>query len=281
MPVYKAEAIVIRRTNLGEADRVVTLFCRDQGKLAAAAKGARKPGSRFAGRLELFSSVRVLLAVGRTLDVVSQVEVVDAFGALRDDLGRLGHAALAVELVDRATADRESAPELFGSLQAALELVRSGDPEQAALWFTTRLLVHSGYAPATDHCQVCGKPVHSAVFSSALGGVLCEAHANRDLDAVMASASALRTIGHLPHLAPEGVGRLVLDGRLRGEVGGLLYRYVEYRLETKLKSLSVIRKTTGNHRGGRGDRSMRENADRLPHPPDAASPGRRERARGE
>lgn len=255
MPVYKAEAIVIRRANLGEADRVVTLFCRDQGKVAAAAKGARKPGSRFAGRLELFSSVRVLLAVGRTLDVVSQVEVVDSFRALGDDLGRLGHAALAVELVDRATADREPAPELFENLKAAFRLMASGDPEQAAQWFTTRLLLHSGYAPVTDHCQVCGKAIHNgAAFSSALGGVLCEAHAHRDLDAVMVSASALRTLGDLPRLAPEAVGQLKLNGQLRGEVGGLLYRYVEYRLETKLKSPGVIRKMAETPRSSAGEK---------------------------
>src|SRR6266849_1163269 len=116
MPVYKAEAIVLRRTNLGEADRIVTLFCRDQGKVAAVAKGARTPKSRLSGRLELFSHVRLLLAVGRTLDVVSQVDVVHAHSLLRGDLERLGFAAFAIELTDRATADREPAPEIFESL---------------------------------------------------------------------------------------------------------------------------------------------------------------------
>lgn len=243
MPVYKAEAIVVRRTNLGEADRVVTLFCRDQGKVAAAAKGARKPTSRFAGRLELFSHVRGLLAVGRTLDVVSQVEVVNAFGALREDLTRLSYAAFAAELVDRATADREPAPELFGTLRTALDLMQTGDPEQVALWFTARLLLHSGYAPVTDHCQVCRTSVRGdAVFSSALGGALCERDQHRDPEAATVSAAALRTIGQLLHLQPSAVGGLVLDRPLRVEVSGLLQRYAEYRLEIRLKSPLVIQK---------------------------------------
>lgn len=246
MPVYKAEGIVLRRANLGEADRLVTLFCRDQGKLTAAAKGARKPKSRFGGRLELFSHVRVLLAVGRTLDVVSQVEVANAFGALREDLDRLAYAAFAVELADRATADREPAPDLFRNLQTALDLMQTGDPQLVALWFSARLLVLSGYAPVTDHCQVCDRPVRSgAVFSHALGGVLCETDHHRDPDAVMASAGALRAMGYLLHLRPEVLSRLVLDRRLRTEVGGLLQRYVEYRLEAKLKSPLVIQKLTG------------------------------------
>lgn len=252
MPVYKAEGIVIRRANLGEADRLITLFCRDQGKVAAVAKGARKLKSRFAGRLELFSHVRVLLAVGRTLDVVSQVEVADAFGSLREDLSRLGFAAYAVELVDRATADREPAPEIFNTLRVALDLMQHADPELVALWFAVHLLAHSGYAPATDRCQVCGRPVEGgAPFSHALGGVLCEADHHRDPDAVGASAGALRVMAYLQDAEPSALGRLVLDRRQRAEAGGLLQRYAEYRLETKLKAPGVIQKLGRTQRNGR------------------------------
>lgn len=258
MPVYKAEAIVIRRINLGEADRLVTLFCRDQGKVTVAAKGARKPKSRFAGRLELFSHVRTLLAVGRTLDVVSQVEVVDAFAPLRTDLDRLGHAAFIVELADRATADREPAPEIFKTLRMALELVQTTDPETVALWFAGQILVHSGYTPVTDRCQVCGRPVRrAATFSYALGGTLCGDDSHRDPGAVTASAAALRAIGYLLHAQPATLRRLVMDRHLRTEVGGLLQRYAEYRLEVRLKSPPVIQKllrTGTRERGSRGTR---------------------------
>src|SRR5439155_580491 len=177
MPVYKAEGIVIRRANLGEADRLVTLFCLDHGKVTVAARGARKMKRRFVGQV----------------------------------------------------------------------------------------LVHSGYAPTTDACQVCGKPVRNgAAFSHALGGVLCEADRPRDPDAVMASAGALRAIGYLLHSQPEVLARLVLDPRQRAEVSGLLQRYLEYRLETKLKSLQVIRKITGmREQGNAGTRKI--NSGHLSH----------------
>jgi len=259
MPVYKAEGIVIRRANLGEADRLVTLFCRDQGKLAAVARGARKPKSRFAGRLEPFSHVRVLLAVGRTLDVVAQVEVVDTFTPLREDLDRLGFAAFAVELVDRATADREPSPGIFQALRAALELMERADPELVALWFTLRLLEDTGYAPGIDRCQVCGRPVQGgALFSPALGGVLCEADHHRDPDAIAASAGTLRVMGYLQRAEPAALGRLVVARRLRTEAGGLLQRYAEYRLETKLRSPRVIQRlarTGTRDRGNTGTRN--------------------------
>jgi DNA repair protein RecO (recombination protein O) len=241
MPVYKAEAIVLRRTNLGEADRIVTLFCRDQGKVAAVAKGARRQQSRLSGRLELFSHVRVLLAVGRTLDVISQVEVVHTHSLLRGDLDRLGFAAFAVELTDRATADREPAPEIFESLCGALELMQAADPQLVALWLVARLLVHTGYAPVTDRCQVCGRTVRgAAAFSSALGGTLCEADRPRDPDAILVSSAALHMVRGLLHAPLPALGTLTPERRLRSEVGGLLQRYAEYRWETKLKSPGVI-----------------------------------------
>src|SRR5574341_1723464 len=107
MPVYKAEGIVLRRVNLGEADRIVTLLTREYGRLSAVAKGARKPKSRFVGRLELFTHLRGLLAQGRTLDVVSQVEVVDPFPAVRTDLGRMSAASFVAEVTDRALPERD------------------------------------------------------------------------------------------------------------------------------------------------------------------------------
>lgn len=241
MPVYKVEAIVIRRTNLGEADRIVTLFTRDQGKISAVAKGARKPGSRFAGRLELFTHLRALLAHGRTLDVVSQVEVIDPFAAIRADLGRLGAASLVAELTDRATPEREAQPALYTTLRVALRLVASGDAQLAAMWYAAQVLVLSGYAPIVDRCVICGRPLpRGAVFSLGLGGALCATDRARDADAIPASAVALAAIGFLREAPAGALGRVTLDRRQRAEVEGLLRRYLEYRLEARLRSPPVI-----------------------------------------
>lgn len=241
MPVYKTEAIVIRRANLGEADRLVTLFARDRGKIAVVAKGARKPKSRFAGRLELFTHLHALLAVGRSLDVVSQVEVVEPFAQVRTDLGRLGYASFVAEVTERATADREPAPDLFAALRAALTMVGEGDAEVAAMWYAARTLVLIGYAPVVERCVVCSRKLsESATFSCALGGALCERDRSRDLQGIPASAGALRAIAFLLAATPQVLPRLIVGRQQRVEVAGLLHRYLEYRLETKLRSPLVI-----------------------------------------
>jgi len=247
MPVYRAEAIVIRRGNLGEADRIVTLYTREYGKLAAAAKGARKPGSRFAGRLELFTQLRMLLGVGRTLDVVSQVEVIEPFAAIRGDLGRMGAASLIVEVADRATPEREPYPAFYRVLREALGLTARGDAQLAAIWFVAQVLALSGYAPVVDRCAVCGRPLKgAAAFSVALGGALCAADRGRDPEAVPVSAVALAAIGFLGEAQPTALQRITLDRQRRAEVETLLRRSVEHRFEVRLRSPLIIARMMGS-----------------------------------
>src|SRR5215472_14024187 len=85
---YRTEAIVLRRKDIGEADRILTLFTPQLGKVRAVAKGIRKPRSRKAGHLELFTCTRLLLAVGRDLDIITQAEGLEPYRPLRDDLLR-------------------------------------------------------------------------------------------------------------------------------------------------------------------------------------------------
>jgi len=243
MPLYKAEAIVLRRANLGEADRVVTLFTRERGKLTAAAKGARKPKSRFAGRLELFTHLRVLLAVGRTLDVISQVEVIDPFAWLRQDLMQMGHASLVTEALDRSTADREPSAELFGLMRTSLELIRDGQGELATIWFLSQLLHAIGYGPTLERCVVCGRALAGpALFSYGLGGALCGHDRARDPSAVELTPVVRKTLGFFFQATPALLPRLVMDERLRTDVRELLCEYLEYRLEVRLRSPHVIGK---------------------------------------
>src|SRR5262245_52113448 len=104
--IYRTEGVVLRRQDLGEADRIITLYSPTHGKLRAVAKGARRPKSRVGGHVELFTHVNVLVAQGRNLDIISQAEAMRPFGAIRDDLWRATYACYCAELVDRLTEER-------------------------------------------------------------------------------------------------------------------------------------------------------------------------------
>src|SRR5512136_1830003 len=105
---FRVEAVVLRHADWGEADRILTLYTRERGKVRAIAKGARKIRSRKAGHLEPFTRVTLQLAKGRDLLIVTQADTVDAYLPLHDDLVKTGNASYVVELLDRFTSEDES-----------------------------------------------------------------------------------------------------------------------------------------------------------------------------
>src|SRR5438477_9274575 len=118
--VYKTQAIVLRQRKLGEADKIVTLFCANKGKVDAVAKGVRRTRSRLAGHLEPLTHGSYLVAQGRELDIITQAETVDGFPGLRGDLERVSRGLYCAELVDRMLPDRSEANPAFRLLLATL-----------------------------------------------------------------------------------------------------------------------------------------------------------------
>ncbi|MBM3469856.1 MAG: DNA repair protein RecO [Armatimonadetes bacterium] len=241
MGLYKIEAVVLRRRNLGEADRLVTVLSRDRGKLVLAARGARRPRSRLGGRLEPPTRFRALVAEGRTLDVVSQVEVLDAHVALRNDLERMGSVAVVLEMADRALAERNPHPEVYGLLRDALTLLEGGH-ECAGLWFAARLLALTGHRPTVSRCPACGQRLRgAAVWSSALGGCVHATCASTDPRAIPVAPAALALLRFLLDARPPAVRRLAPASAVRSAVAGLLFGYAETCWETRLRSPAVVR----------------------------------------
>jgi DNA repair protein RecO (recombination protein O) len=118
--LYRDEGVVLRTVKLGEADRIVTIFTAEHGKVRAVAKGVRRSGSRFGARLEPVSNVAVQCHRGRDLDVVTQVECIDVFRSIREDYANLTRAVAILEVVDQLSPDREPNPALHRMLVGAL-----------------------------------------------------------------------------------------------------------------------------------------------------------------
>ena len=173
--VYRAEGVILRRRNLGEADSIFTLFSGSEGKFEAIAKGVRKARSRMRGHLEPLTRSRVLVAQGRSLDVFTQAETVDSYRRLREDLEASAEALYCLELVDRFTEEREPLPELYALLLATLELLQEEGGSSVSRFFELRLLSLLGYEPHIDGCVVCGGrlPAEEALLSPRAGGLVC------------------------------------------------------------------------------------------------------------
>lgn len=174
--LYRERGVVLRTYRLGEADRIVVLMTAGRGKVRAVAKGVRKTKSRFGGRLEPASHLALQLYEGRELDTVTQVESLDHFPGLRDDLDALTGALAVLEAVDQVAVERHADPRLYAMLVGALRALapRGAPPRLVVAGFYWKLLAHDGAAPILDQCARCGRDdVALVAFDLTEGGALC------------------------------------------------------------------------------------------------------------
>lgn len=209
MPLYNLNAVVIKSQNLGEADKIVTLYSGERGKVRAVARGARRPRNRLRAGAEVFTYGSYLLFANEGLDTISQCEIVESFRALREDLGRTAAGTYCLEVLDRLTEEGEPHGDLFPFLLATLHLLAQGsDTEVAVRAFEMGIFTRLGYAPELGACVRCGAPLkESAAFSAALGGALCPDCRAADPEALPVEGG---TLAALRFLARAPLTRLAL-----------------------------------------------------------------------
>jgi DNA repair protein RecO (recombination protein O) len=240
--LYRVSAVVLRQRDLGEADRIVVLYTPHRGKLSAVAKGVKRPRSKLAGGLQLFTQAEILLAVGRTLEVITQVRPVEAYYRLRTDMARFAHASYAVELLDVLTEERAPDPDLFALLVAVLHgLDQESDPATLLRGFELQLLTRLGYGPELETCVSCGTEVEGgrAGFATSEGGVVC-ARCLGALGLGTISANALRAMRDLVRMTPEQLTRRKLSRAAGEELARIMRPFVDYQLPRRLRSAEFL-----------------------------------------
>jgi len=243
MRTYTVNAIVLRRTDLGEKDRILTIFTREFGKLSAVAKGARRPGSKLSGTSEPFVYGKIMLASGRDLDVVTQAEIKESFPHIRAEIHAVAYGVYFLELVDRFVEDRQPNLDLFDALLSALYVLENGtDPELTARFFELRLLSILGYEPQFDSCLRCGRMVEREriAFSPSLGGIICGKCANPPNDAIWVPGAASSYVTALRRVEPHLIRNLRVPPGARRDLERMLRSHIRYRLERNLKSTEFI-----------------------------------------
>jgi len=238
VPTYRDEAIVLRTHKLGEADRIVTMLGRTRGKIRAVAKGVRKTGSRFGARLEPFMLVDLQCYEGRSLDTVTQVVTLGAYGAqIAADYARYTAASAIAEVADRLT-EEDASPEQFGLLHGALRSLAKGEhPAGLTLdSYLLRALSLGGWAPSLDVCAVTGAPGPHSAFVVQSGGMVAEEVAPPGAPRVDPM-----TLGLLAALA-DGDWQVAeaSDERSRARATGLIAAYTQFHLERGLRSLPLV-----------------------------------------
>ncbi len=186
---YTARVIVLRKTKLGESDLILTFLLENGSQVRAVAKGARKPTSSFATRLDLYSIADVLVATGRNLDIVKEVRLVQSNERLRSDFEYTVGAAPMAELLERITQTELEDTQLFALTQTAFECLGRVETSQVPVITAAHLLkalAFAGLRPSFEQCVGCGQALvrnenggrterdDRVAFSFREGGVLCD-----------------------------------------------------------------------------------------------------------
>ncbi|WP_344678019.1 DNA repair protein RecO [Saccharopolyspora taberi] len=243
MSLYRDSAVVLRVQKLGEADRIITLLTRRYGKVRAVAKGVRRTTSRFGARVEPFCHVDVQLYTGRTLDVITQVQTVDAFGVhIVDDYQRYTAACAVLETVDRLAAEEgEPVLRLYLLATGALRALsgRERDPSLVLDAFLLRAMSFAGWAPALAECARCNAPGPHGAFNVAAGGAVCAQC--KPAGSVRPSPLTLPLLEALLHgdwSSAEAAAQPV-----RREGSGLIAAHLQWHMERQLRSLPLVERS--------------------------------------
>lgn len=240
MTLYRDTGVVLRVHKLGEADRIITLLTRKHGKVRAVAKGVRRTTSRFGARLEPFGHVDVQFYTGRTLDVITQVQTVDAFALpIVGDYQRYTAASAIAETADRLSAEEgEPSLRLYLLVTGALRALADGQRDSSLVLdaFLLRAMAHSGWAPAITECARCGEPGPHRGFSVQAGGSVCARC--RPPGSVNPSPEVLRLLGALLHGDWDVAD--AAGAPARRDTSGLVAAHLQWHLERQLRSLPLV-----------------------------------------
>lgn len=241
MATYPARALVLRKTKLGETDVIVTLLAEDGRQIRAVAKGMRKPGSRFGGRLEPFCIVDLLLHSGRSLDVVTEAETVESLNVLREDFERSTAASVVADVLDKTSQESQAEERVFALAVASLTAMADAPtPALPALvaGFLAKALAMQGYRPELVACACCAEEVTGGrTFSLRSGGVLCPECGGADPSAVPFSQQARDVLDTLLRSTMRQIAEEPPAGPPLAECFSLLRSFTAYHLPARLKAL--------------------------------------------
>jgi DNA repair protein RecO len=173
MPSYKSKCVILKTYNLGETDRIIKLFSQDKGMIDSVAKGARKIRSKFGGRLELYNFIECELSRGKSLDVITQAEIIKSFKNIPSDFNKFLFCQLISEFILKThLAGSENAPLIFRLLYVCfneIDLTPSEDicpVQKVAVFFIARFMKLTGYAPLLGSCSRCGAGLQAGAWQT-------------------------------------------------------------------------------------------------------------------
>ncbi len=238
----RCEAVVLGMMDYLEADKIVTLFTLEHGKIRGIARGAKRSVRRFGASLELFARLELDVVLKEGLSLLQSADVVTVFPNIRCDLAKIGHAAYACELTDALLPEGLANPRLFRLLAVYLEhLERFPAVPSDRRFFELNLLNVLGYRPALGECAECGAPLDADIrfrHASAASGLLCGECGRGGSPLAAATLSLLRRA-----LATGRFGVVSFPPAGLDEAGRFIDAAIAAHIQRPLNALAFLRET--------------------------------------
>lgn len=247
--LYQVRGIVLSTRDFQETDRILHILTPNRGKITAIAKGVRKARSSLRSGTQRLCLARFLLYEGKSMATVTQCQVEDFFGPLREDLTRLLNACYLAEIAEAATLPGQANAGMFWLLQKSLHLLTREEPFLVARAFEARMIHLLGVAPRLSVCAACESPLEgerAITVAPGAGGALCRNCRGKHGPEYLLSKETLAVWRRLMETSIDYLRRLKLSPRCQSELAEVMPAYLEYYLDRKLKSRALIEKIEGD-----------------------------------
>jgi len=241
---YATQAIVLRRSSVGETDCLVTLYTENYGKMRAFARGVRKPNSKLGGHLELLNQVNLLITQSRSLPLITQADMVQGFYTPSTNFEAIVSGCYIADCLDAFTVEEVENQSLYSLACRQFRQVQSVENVQTQLrFFELQLLTLSGYQPEVNVCLYCRKPLrrHSIYFSFEAGGMLCQDCKNQ-FDCFIISEASTKALRYLLTTETENVQKIRMSEAIQKELAHILTNYLQFVIDRRLQSLVFYRR---------------------------------------
>jgi DNA repair protein RecO (recombination protein O) len=240
--LQKCEGIVIRTTDYGETNKVVTLYTREWGKVGVMARGAKKPNSRLSAITQLFTYGNFLVQKGNGMGSLQQGEIVSSFRSIREDIFLTAYASYIADLTDKATTDEKKAnPFLFELLYQTLTLINEGyDCEIVTNIYEMKMLGLFGLHPCLDKCSVCGSTSGHFSFSIKEGGFLCHRCLDTDPHALNISPATVKLLRLFYYFDLSRLGKIDVKPETKAQLKQVIAAYYDEYSGLRLKTRKFL-----------------------------------------
>ncbi len=243
MPPYRIRALSLKKTKLGETDLIVTFLAEDGCQVRAVARGARKPGSRYGGRVEPFTVLDLMLHTGRTLESITDAEIVVSHSAVREDYDRAQAASVLADFLDKVSVECQTEDRLFALACATLDAIDVAEGDTLlglVVAFLLKGMAMHGYRPQFDACVECGAATHGQTrFSLPLGGPYCDGCEQMGPDTVYLSSGAREALKTLMAARMSEVAELGIPRPVLADAFSVVRALVVYHVPARLKALAM------------------------------------------